>query len=309
MLQAMWCAQTCFKPCGVLRHASSHVVCSDMLQAMWCAQTCFKPCSSPVLGTVLPTPLRCCAARVCVCRPQTRVHCQELGRLEIADGYASCLAWSPALSSLSPLSSVSTPCGYLAAASSSAHTLIVPFSLSGPPLQAESLGAPLPDGAQSGARRHGVVPLLRSKELCAPFQPPCACVSLAEGGQGDVEGLGMDADGVLGMDADGVVVVGAADGCQVTCVAWCSTTVLVTGLSFLLACTGLPFLLACHRLPSRCAPDRGGRRGHRGHRGHDATPFPSPAALPAQGSAWQCAAMCCANVWQCAATDGKRVQR
>ena len=131
-----------------------------MLQAMWCAQTCFKPCSSPVLGTVLPTPLRCCAARVCVCRPQTRVHCQELGRLEIADGYASCLAWSPALSSLSPLSSVSTPCGYLAAASSSAHTLIVPFSLSGPPLQAESLAAPLPDAAQSGARRHGVVPLL-----------------------------------------------------------------------------------------------------------------------------------------------------
>lgn len=84
-------------------------------------------------------------------RWQNRVECEELGKLEVESGYASCLAWSPV--SIAPGSS--SGCdgrGYLAAATSTGHTLIVPFCLSGPGKQASKGDGGLPGAAFTGAR-------------------------------------------------------------------------------------------------------------------------------------------------------------
>ena len=84
--------------------------------------------------------------------------CEEFGRLEVESGYASCLAWSPVSSATLPAGSASG-CdgrGYLAAATSNGHTLIVPFCLSTPGVgqQARLGGGGLPGAALTGARSY-----------------------------------------------------------------------------------------------------------------------------------------------------------
>ena len=75
--------------------------------------------------------------------------CEEFGRLEVESGYASCLAWSPVSNAPRPAGSASG-CdgrGYLAAATSSGHTLIVPFCLSTLGQQASKGDGGLPGAA------------------------------------------------------------------------------------------------------------------------------------------------------------------